>query len=129
MHEQKKTRTKTFRFDVSLIEKLKRSAERAGVSESELVSEVLWDRLLIDPLIPAFQIMQLSSGVVQSILGASNADALEAAASDVAKKNFPLIRELYKVGGTTLEFREFVTEIMGRHGGWFYVEGSNGTHQ
>lgn len=127
MPQRSKTRTKTLRFDVRLLEMLREAAYRADKSENEFVRDLLQDRLLIDPLIPAFQSMQMSSGVVQSILGASNADALEAAASDVAKKNFPLVRELFVAARRTLDFEEFVIEVLGKHSGWFYVEGYSQT--
>ncbi len=40
----------------------------------------------------------------------------------MAKKNFPFVCELYRNRKHSLTFREFVTKVLGKHSGWFYVE-------
>jgi hypothetical protein len=126
----KKTRTKTFRFDVNLAEKLGKAARRAHMTENAFVIATLEDRLALEPLIPAFHMIRTSSGVFHSILGTSNTDALETGASDTAQRNFPLILELYAASGRILDFREFIIDIMGKACYWFEVEGDdNGTHR
>jgi hypothetical protein len=67
MQEPKKTRTKAFRFEVSLIEKLGRASKRAHLTENAFVSALLEDKLLIDPLIPAFQEIRLAGITFQSM--------------------------------------------------------------
>lgn len=125
MQERRKTRTKTFRFDVDVVERLERAAKRASMSENEFVSVLVEDRLLIDPLIPAFHEVRLSSDAVQSFLVAANVDALEAASSEMAQRNFQLILKLYETNQIPLDFRRFVTDILGKYCRWFYVEGDN----
>lgn len=124
MEKPIKTRTKTFRFDITLLEKLDEAAKRARVTENAFVSATLEERLEIDPLIPAFRLIRLSSRVFQSILGTANTDALEAGAADTAQKNFPLIIELFAASGRNLDFREFIVDIMGKSCQWFEVEGN-----
>ena len=118
-----KTRIKSFRLDSSLVEKLDRATKRARLTENRFVMDVLAERLNIDPLIPAFQEIRLTGVTFESILNATNIDALESAASDMAQKNFQMVRELYKSNGITLGFQEFVTDILGKYGRWFYLEG------
>lgn len=129
MQQRKKTRIKSFRLDESIIERLGRAAKRAHATESGFLSDLLEYRLSLDPLIPAFQEIALSTVTFQSILSATEEDALETAASEVARRNMPLVYELYESSGQTLNFQEFVTGVLGTHGRWFYVEGNiNLTH-
>jgi hypothetical protein len=130
LQKSEKTRTKSFRLDVTLVEKISQAAKRAHMTENAFVCAVLEDRVIIDPVIPAFHMIRLSSGVFQSILGTANTDALETGASDTAQRNFPLILELYAASGRILDFREFIIEIMGKSCHWFEVEGDdNRTHR
>ena len=122
MENRSKTQTKAFRFDVSLLEALKRAAHNAGMTKNAFMSAVLADRLLIDPLVRAFHKVSLSDETFLSILGSVDADAVEMAGSEMARKNFPLVCELYRNSGRPLAFREFLTKILGNHAGWFYVE-------
>jgi len=129
MQEPKRSRIKSFRFDVGTIEKLDRAAKRARVTENAFLNDLLTRRLMFDPLVPAFQEVTLSQGTFQSILGVTSVEALEEAASQAAQKNVPLVYELYESNGKTLSFQEFVTDILGKHGGWFELEGNvNLTH-
>jgi hypothetical protein len=124
MQERTKTRTKTFRFDSIQVEKLNRATKRAQVTENKFVADLLAERLIIDPLIPAFYEIRLAGVTFESILNATNADALESAASDMAQKNSQLVRELYESNGIALTFQEFVTDVLGKYGRWFYIEGN-----
>jgi hypothetical protein len=128
MQGRKKTRTKTFRFDVGVVDRLERAANRANMSENEFVSVLLEDRLLIDPLVPAFHGMWLSSDAVQSFMVAANVDVLEVASSEMAQRNFPLIFKLYETNQIPLDFRKFVTDVLGKYCHWFYVEGDDNPH-
>ncbi len=130
MQERRKSRTKSFRFDVNLIEGLRRAADHAAMSENEFVSEALADRVLIDPLVRAFREVKFSAETFQAILGGTDANTLEMSGSQIARKNFPLVFELYRNSKHPLAFREFVVEVLGKHSGWFYVEDDDvGTQQ
>ncbi len=118
-----KSQTKTFRLGPELVEMLDRAAKRAHITESAFVAAVLEDRLIIDPIIPALPQIRLSAETFQSILNAANVDALEMAGSEIAQRNFPLIRELYEASGRIMDFTGFITEVLGSYGHWFYVEG------
>jgi hypothetical protein len=122
MQERRKTRTKAIRFNVSLLEGLERAADNAGMSQNAFMGELLADRLLVDPLVRAFHGIGLSDETFQSILGSTDADAVEMAGSEMARKNFPLVCELYRTSGQILAFREFLIEILGKHAGWFHME-------
>jgi hypothetical protein len=124
MQEPMKTRTRAYRFDVRLIEALKRGAKRAHRTENAFVSEILKDRLAIDPLFPAFEEVRLSGDTFRTIVSATNADALEALASEIAQKNAQLIHELYESNDRTLTPQEFITELLAEHSHWFFVEGA-----
>ena len=124
MQSRKKTRIKSFRLDESVIEGLGRAAKRARVTESRFLSELLESRLMIDPLLPAFQDITMGVDAFRAILNSADADALEAAAADVAQRNMPLPLELYESSGHSLGFHEFVTNILARYGRWFTVEGN-----
>ncbi|MGA2665002.1 MAG: hypothetical protein ABSF83_08670 [Nitrososphaerales archaeon] len=106
-----------------MTERLDKATRRTEKSESGFVSDALLDRLTIDPLIPAFQEMSLSSVTFQCILSAADAEALEASGSYAAQKNVPFIRELFRSYGHELSFQEFVTNVLGKHSGWFSIEG------
>jgi hypothetical protein len=123
MQERAKTSTRTFRFDVGLLKALKRAAERVGVSENEFVASLLEERLLVDPLIPAFHGMKLDSDTIESFLVSANVDVLEAALSEKAQRNFPLILKLYETAEIPLDFWRFIVDILGKYCQWFYVEG------
>jgi|HubBroStandDraft_1064217.scaffolds.fasta_scaffold101618_2 hypothetical protein len=130
MQNRGKTQTRTFRFGVDVLKRLGRAAERAGTSENEFVAALLERRLLVDPLIPAFKGMTLDSDSMESFLVSGNLDVLEAAFSEKAQKNFPLILKLYETKEEPLDFWRFVVEILGRYCQWFYVEGSDkATHR
>ena len=90
MQEPNKSQSKTFRLGQELVDMLEKAAKRAHMGESAFASGVLEDRLSIDPIIPALPQIRLSSETFQSILSASNADALEMASSEVGQRNFPL---------------------------------------
>ena len=122
MQNRRKTQTKAFRFDVSLLEGLKRAADNAGMTKNAFMSAVLADRLLIDALVRAFHKISLSDETFLSILGSADADAIEMAGSEMARKNFPMVCELYQRSGHPLAFREFLTQILGKHAGWFHAE-------
>jgi hypothetical protein len=126
MQELTKTRTKTFRFNPNMLKLLKEASARAKMTESELVNEVLSRRLLIDPLVPKFHCISLDSDTMQSLLGASNVDVLETSASDLAQKNFPVVRRLYKTMNRPIGFIDFLTIVLSKSGQWFYIEGIDG---
>ncbi len=129
MQELRKTRIKSIRLDAGKIEALGKAARRAHMTESAFLSDILETRLISDPLVPAFQEITLSADTFQSILSATNVDALEAAASDIAQRNMSLIRELYEGYGRKLNLKAFVTDVLQRHAHWFYIEGDiNLTH-
>lgn len=122
MEERRKTRIRAFRLDVGTLEKLHKVAKDANVTESVFVSMVLTDRLFADPLVRAFREIRFIDEVFQTILGGTNTDTLEMAGSEMASKTFPLMGELCRSLKQPLTFREFLTEILGKHYGWFYVE-------
>lgn len=122
--ETRRTKTKTFRFDVDLIEALGRSPKRAQMTENAFLSEMLKDRVMIDPLFPAFEELRLSTDMFRTILSATNADVLEAVASETAQKNAQLIRELYESNDRALTLQEFITEVLASHSHWFHIEGN-----
>jgi len=127
VQEPTKTRTKTFRFHISLVEALGRGAKRAQLTENTFVSEMLKDRLMIDPLFPAFEEIRLSSNTFRTILSATNADELEAVASEIGQNNAQLVHELYESNDRILTSQEFITEVLARHSNWFHIEGSYGS--
>jgi hypothetical protein len=118
----KRTRVETFRFDASTIERLERAAKRAKTTKSGLLKNILMDRLIIDPLLPAFQEIGFEADTFRSILASANTDALEGVASDVAHAKIPLVRELYENNSRRFDFRVLVEEILGRHWHWFDIE-------
>jgi hypothetical protein len=120
-----KSRIRSFRLKSDLLDKLDRATKRSRRTENALVSEALADRLMVDPLVPALQEIRMSGVLFQSIVNATSGDALELAASEMAHKNARLVRELYKSNDRPLDFQEFVKEILGGHGHWFFVEGSD----
>jgi hypothetical protein len=129
MQERRKTETRTIRFDIDLLKRLKTAALNAGKSENAFVNEVMQDRLLIDPLVRAFHEVKLNEEILRSILGGTDADTLQMAGSEMARKEFPLICELYRTSGHPLAFREFLTVILGEHYGWFSEEGDGDGNQ
>ena len=115
MQEPIKTRTKTYRFDVRLIEALGRGAKRAQMTENAFVSELLTDRLM------------MSSDTFRTVLSAANADELEAVASEVGQRHAQLVHELYESNDRILTFQEFIMEVLARHSNWFHIEGNKGS--
>ena len=129
MELPKKTRIKSFRIEESLLRNLDRATKRAHITESAFVTELLQDRLIMDRLVPAFPEIKLSRPTFQSILGATNSDALEAAASDVALRNLQLVSELYGTSDTGVSFQEYVSDVLASHAHWFSIEDDSGwTH-
>ena len=106
MQKRGKTRTRTFRFDVELLKRLGKAAGRMEISENELVVALLEERLLVDPLIPAFHGMTLDSDSIESFLVSANVDVLEAAFSEKAQRNFPLILQVVRDRRRTAGFLE-----------------------
>jgi hypothetical protein len=130
MQKRVKTQTRTFRFDVDLLRRLAKAAERMEISENELVVTLLEERLLVYPLIPAFHGMTLDSDSIESFLLSANVDVLEAAFSEKTQRNIPLIFKLYETAEVPLDFWKLLVDILGRYCQWFYVEGSDkSTHK
>ncbi len=127
MQEPARTRTKAYRFDVRMIEALGRGAKRAQMTENAFVSELLTDRLMMDPLFPAFEEIRMSSDTFRTVLSAANADELEVVASKVGQKHAQLVHELYESNDRVLTFQEFITEVLARHSNWFHIEGIKGS--
>jgi hypothetical protein len=125
LSQPKKTRVRSFRLSSGLLEKLDRATKRARKTENSFVSDVLMDRLTVDPLLPAFQEIRLSSVTFQSIVNTTSIDALEVAASEMAQKNIRIVRELYASNDRVLDFKEVIA-LMGNYAHWFYIEGDNG---
>ena len=128
MQERRKTQTESFRFDVSSLEGLKSAAKNAGMTKNAFMSALLADRLFIDPLVRTFHKISLSDETFLSILGSRDANALEIAGSEMARRNFPLVCELYQ-RRQPLTFRQFLTQILDKHAGWFHVEEGDGTQR
>ncbi|MDG6925480.1 MAG: hypothetical protein JRN09_02895 [Nitrososphaerota archaeon] len=124
MGELRRTRIKSYRLDSEILQRLNVASKRAGKAENAFISELIEERLAIDPLIPAFSEIRMTSSTFQSILNASNIDSLEATASEVAQKNVQLAFELFRSNGRTIDFEGFVTTILGRYARWFYIEGN-----
>ena len=116
------TRPKTVRLTLDTLGMLREAAKHAKVTESSIVNEVVSRRLLVDPLIPRFRYISLDAGTMTSLLTAANADVLETAASELALRDFPVARRLYKARKRSLEFRELFTVILADVGQWFQVE-------
>jgi hypothetical protein len=130
MHKSTGTVSKTFRFDARLANALEKSARRAEMTETALVTVILRDRLSIDPLFPAFREITMSEGTFQSILSGSDSKLLIQAAPTTGRKNAQLVRELFDSYDIPLTFEDYVTVLLGRHSHWFYIEGSySSTHQ
>ena len=103
MQRREKTETRTLRFTLSLIKKLAKASERMGMTMNEFVVAVLEERVLVDPLIPAFHGMTLDSDIIESFLMSGKVDVLETALSEKAEKNVPLIFKLYESSDMPLE--------------------------
>ena len=127
MQRREKTETRTLRFTLSLIKKLAKASERMGMTMNEFVVAVLEERVLVDPLIPAFHGMTLDSDIIESFLMSGKVDVLETALSEKAEKNVPLIFKLYESSDMPLDFWRYVVDILGKYCGWFYVEGNDAT--
>lgn len=123
MQERKRTRVKGFRFDIDVLEGLKKMAKHANMTVNEYVVEMVKNRLLVYPLIPAFDGLWLDAEEIRSILGTGNADTLEIVGSEMAQKNFSLILTLYGANKIQLDFRKFVIDVLGTYCNWFRVEG------
>ncbi len=123
MSELKKTRTKAFRFDVGLIDNLRRGAALAGLSENAFLSSILAERLFADPLVKAFHRISFDDEAFRCVLGGTNSHSLEVTGFEIARKDFPVILELYRGRGYALTFRRFVIDVLGKYNGWFWVEG------
>jgi len=123
MEASKKTRNKTFRLDIELIARLDKAAKRAGVTESLFVTHALQERLIIDPLIPAFPLVSLSAETLRLILSLVNEQSLADAGSELARRNCTFVRELYAANGVTLDLGKFLIDVLGKHANWFCVEG------
>ena len=94
------------------------------MTESRFLNELLEPRLFIDPLLPAFQEITLGVDAFRVVLNAGDDKKLEAAAAEVARKNVLLARKLYESSGRSLSFQELVTDVLGRYGNWFAIEGN-----
>jgi hypothetical protein len=123
MEKTKRTRVKTFRLDIRLLELLQKAARKKRVSENSFVAEVLQWRLTVDPLIPAFDGLLIGEDTFSSILGMVEVGGLELAGRDLGRKHYLLAKELYQSNGMTLTLSEFMNEILDKHGKWFHVEG------
>lgn len=118
-----RTKVKAFRLDAKLVASLKRVAQRLQVSENMYVTQVLTRALMIDPLIPAFDGIEVGEETFASIISTSNPDSLEMDGFVLGKKNFSLARDLFESAGYQMTFIQFVVEILGKEGNWFKVEG------
>jgi hypothetical protein len=120
---RQRTRTRTFRLDLETIQKLDKAAKRAHTTESNFLVNLLRERLTIDPIFPAFQEILFATETFQSILAATNIDALEVLATETAQRHVPLIIELYESNAEHFDFWVLVADILGAHRHWFSVEG------
>jgi len=127
--EDLRTRTKTFRFAVTTLTQLKDAAERANMTENELVNQAVARRLLVDPLFPTFRKICLDSDTMSRLISAANVDVLETTASELAQRDFPVVRRLYKTRHRPLEFIDFLTDVLAKAAQWFTVEGQEGGAQ
>jgi hypothetical protein len=118
------TKIKAFRLEASLILSLERAARRLQISDNMYVTQVLTRALMIDPLIPAFNGIELGEETFGSILSTSNPDSLEIDGFALGKKNYSLVRELFESVGIEMTFIMFLVKILGGEGKWFVVEGA-----
>jgi hypothetical protein len=125
MQAREKTETRTLRFKVSTLKRLKKVAEKKGVSDNEFVAIMLEERLFIDPLVPAFHGSILDSSTIDAFLMSGNVDVLEAVLSENAYRNVPLIFKLYETSEMPIDFWRYIVDILGNYCGWFYVEGND----
>jgi hypothetical protein len=117
------TKIKAFRLETGLILGLERAARRAQISENMFVTKVLTSALMIEPLIPAFNGIELGEETFASIVSTSNPDSLEIDGFVLGKKNFSMVRELLESVGNEITFIQFLVKILGKEGNWFAVEG------
>ncbi len=120
------TRTKTFRLDEKLIEKLPSLARKYGQSENQFVSKWLAWRVVIDPLVPTFDGITLAKETFGSILGLVNIDSMDILAWELGKKHFMTSKTLFESIGEQMTFVRYLSEILSDHGGWFRIEGNVG---
>jgi hypothetical protein len=122
--KSRKSATRAYRLDVEIIEGMKKTAKREGVSENSLVQDLMAQRVKADSLIRAFPYIILSRRTLQYILGSTNPDGLEIAGSKIGKRNFTLARDLYASLGRELTFPDYLREILDEDAHWFEVEGA-----
>ena len=119
-----RTRIRSYRLDLNLIEQLRKAASKEGISENNFVTGILQRRTRIDPLIPAFKGIILSDEILRAIISTSNADTLELSGFNLGKETFMLARELFRSHEMELTFTELLIDILDDQLRWFNVEGN-----
>ena len=71
------TKIKAFRLETSLILSLERVARRLHISDNMYVTRVLTRALMIEPLVPVFDGIELAEETFASLLSTANRDSLE----------------------------------------------------
>lgn len=115
------TVNRSFRLDETLLRDLSKAAKKYGLTENHLVASWLAWRMSIEPLIPVFEEVMMSTETLESILNACNVDPLEIAAFELGKRHFATAKALFEAGEKQLTFVKFVDEFMGKRAHWFRV--------
>lgn len=115
------TVNRSFRLDERLLRDLSEAARKYGMSENQLVASWLTERLSIEPLIPTFEEIVMSTETLESILNACNPDPLEIAAFELGKRHFTTAQTLFEASKKQLTFVKFVDELMGKRSHWFRI--------
>ncbi len=118
------TKIKAFRLETSLILSLERAARRLHISDNMYVTRVLTRALMIEPLVPVFDGIELAEETFASLLSTANRDSLEVDGFALGKKNYTMVRELFESIGIQVTFIQFLTKILAEAGNWFTIEGA-----
>ena len=119
------TITKSFRLDSALVGKLSKAAKKYGITESQFVTNALAHRIALDPLLPSFEFLSLSSETFQQMLGVMNMDALEMVGWDLGQRHFARAKALFESSGEELRLVQFMREVLANQAHWFRIEGTD----
>jgi hypothetical protein len=115
---------RTFRFNKSLLETLRISAKRHGLTENALAERTLTLALRADVIADTFGHVGFSRETFSSIMDAADSNLLVTAGAERGRQAFMLATESFESNGLQLGFIQFVSEILGEEAGWFRVEGA-----
>jgi len=116
-----RTRSKTYRFETKLTERISKTAQKLRIGENAYVSQRLSRSITSDTLLQNIDGIGISKDLFQGLISLISNSEIDLLAAKVARNNLPIALESFELDMTPSSVLWFMQEVL-QTLGWFRME-------